>query len=192
MTPSQLERKRANDREAQRAIRARTKDRIDQLESEVKRLRSITDRDHEWQRMVRRLQFLEEENKALKAGLHIPPSEAYNRKLQHQIPNSPSHITASQMRFAFCHYTSQTVRSLTALKPSMTDTHHCTAAQSITGHLPTAIPSGQHLIHIPATQTCQRPLQRHGIAPFPSPFPLQSRVLPLAPPRTTGGSPYLS
>ncbi|PSR99019.1 hypothetical protein BD289DRAFT_479801 [Coniella lustricola] len=78
LTPSQLERKRANDREAQRAIRARTKDRIDQLESEVKRLRSITDRDIEWQRMLRRLQLLEEENKALKSGLHISPSEAYN------------------------------------------------------------------------------------------------------------------
>ena len=40
MTPSQLARKRANDREAQRAIRARTKEHIEKLEAEIERFKS--------------------------------------------------------------------------------------------------------------------------------------------------------
>lgn len=39
MTPAQLARKRANDREAQRAIRARTKEHIERLERELNELK---------------------------------------------------------------------------------------------------------------------------------------------------------
>lgn len=80
LTPSQLARKRANDREAQRAIRARTKEHIEKLESEVARLRSISDRDQEYQRLIRRVQALEDENKALRAGVPVAPSEPYGGK----------------------------------------------------------------------------------------------------------------
>ncbi|EWZ78584.1 hypothetical protein FOWG_17191 [Fusarium oxysporum f. sp. lycopersici MN25] len=45
LTPSQLARKRANDREAQRAIRARTKEHIDRLERELEELKSKQSRD---------------------------------------------------------------------------------------------------------------------------------------------------
>jgi len=41
LTPSQLARKRANDREAQRAIRARTKEHIERLEQELATLRQL-------------------------------------------------------------------------------------------------------------------------------------------------------
>ncbi|KAF3760822.1 hypothetical protein M406DRAFT_334441 [Cryphonectria parasitica EP155] len=77
LTPSQLARKRANDREAQRAIRARTKEHIEKLETEVARLRSIADRDQEYQRLIRRIQALEDENKALRSGVPVAPSEPY-------------------------------------------------------------------------------------------------------------------
>ena len=40
LTPEQLERKRANDREAQRAIRERTKSHIERLNEEIKELKS--------------------------------------------------------------------------------------------------------------------------------------------------------
>lgn len=42
LTPEQLARKRANDREAQRAIRQRTKEHIDNLEREIQELKSHT------------------------------------------------------------------------------------------------------------------------------------------------------
>ncbi|KAF7504577.1 hypothetical protein GJ744_002072 [Endocarpon pusillum] len=44
LSATQLERKRANDREAQRLIRQRTKDRIDGLEQEISKLRSENER----------------------------------------------------------------------------------------------------------------------------------------------------
>ncbi|KAG4269038.1 hypothetical protein FPRO04_12315 [Fusarium proliferatum] len=61
LTPSQLARKRANDREAQRAIRARTKEHIDRLERELEDLKSNQGRDQTVQELLRRNQALEEE-----------------------------------------------------------------------------------------------------------------------------------
>ncbi len=46
LSATQLERKRANDREAQRLIRQRTKDRIDSLEQEISDLRNENERLH--------------------------------------------------------------------------------------------------------------------------------------------------
>lgn len=43
MSPSQLERKRANDREAQRAIRLRTKELIEELERKVQEQKGAVD-----------------------------------------------------------------------------------------------------------------------------------------------------
>ena len=45
MTPAQLARKRANDREAHRAIRARTRERLERLEQEVEELKTQQGRD---------------------------------------------------------------------------------------------------------------------------------------------------
>ncbi|KAL7784874.1 hypothetical protein V8C37DRAFT_420392 [Trichoderma ceciliae] len=61
LTPSQLARKRANDREAQRAIRARTKDHIDRLERELAELKGVQSRDRKVQELLRRNKALEEE-----------------------------------------------------------------------------------------------------------------------------------
>ncbi|KAI6092200.1 hypothetical protein F4821DRAFT_254322 [Hypoxylon rubiginosum] len=61
LTPSQLARKRANDREAQRAIRARTKEHIDSLEREIEELRSQQNRDQTIQNLLRRNKALEDE-----------------------------------------------------------------------------------------------------------------------------------
>jgi hypothetical protein len=61
LTPSQLARKRANDREAQRAIRARTKEHIERLERELEELKSNQSRDKTVQELLRRNKVLEEE-----------------------------------------------------------------------------------------------------------------------------------
>ncbi len=64
LSPSQVARKRANDRQAQRAIRARTKQQIERLEREVEALRSQPSRDRTIQELLR-------QNKALEVELRL-------------------------------------------------------------------------------------------------------------------------
>ncbi|EQK97470.1 bZIP transcription factor [Ophiocordyceps sinensis CO18] len=66
LTPSQLARKRANDREAQRAIRARTKEHIERLERELDEFRCNQSRDKTVQELLRRNRALEDEVRRLK------------------------------------------------------------------------------------------------------------------------------
>jgi serine phosphatase RsbU (regulator of sigma subunit) len=76
LTPSQLARKRANDREAQRAIRARTKEHIERLERELEELKSNQSRDKTVQELLRRNKALEEELFRIKEtmGVSMTPS----------------------------------------------------------------------------------------------------------------------
>jgi uncharacterized membrane protein len=71
LTPAQLARKRANDREAQRAIRARTKDHIERLETELDELRNRDDRDQTVQALMRRNRALEDELTRLRESMGI-------------------------------------------------------------------------------------------------------------------------
>jgi len=78
LTPAQLERKRANDREAQRAIRARTKEHIERLErelDEVKRSREELFRQNEALRNENR--ELATINQALMPGRSYPTPSTY-------------------------------------------------------------------------------------------------------------------
>ncbi|KAL8418983.1 hypothetical protein RB594_002262 [Gaeumannomyces avenae] len=77
LTPSQLARKRANDREAQRAIRARTKEHIERLEREVEELKSKQNRDETLQELVRKNKALEKELMRLRESYGIPTSHPY-------------------------------------------------------------------------------------------------------------------
>ena len=61
MTPSQLARKRANDRDAQRAIRARTKEHIERLEQQLADLKGKLVGDSTVQDLIRRNRMLEDE-----------------------------------------------------------------------------------------------------------------------------------
>lgn len=72
LTAAQLSRKRANDREAQRAIRARTKDHIERLESELDELRGRHSRDHTVQELLRRNKALEDELGRLRDSMGVP------------------------------------------------------------------------------------------------------------------------
>ncbi|KAK3349466.1 hypothetical protein B0T25DRAFT_244015 [Lasiosphaeria hispida] len=71
LTPSQLARKRANDREAQRAIRARTKEHIERLERELEELKGRHSRDEVVQTLMRKNKLLERELAALKESFGI-------------------------------------------------------------------------------------------------------------------------
>ncbi|KAL4723776.1 hypothetical protein ACLX1H_009420 [Fusarium chlamydosporum] len=99
LTPSQLARKRANDREAQRAIRARTKEHIDRLERELEELKSKQSRDQTVQELLRRNQALEEELMRLKENMGVSmtssPYSAPGTTLSVTIPCSTSSPTSN-------------------------------------------------------------------------------------------------
>ncbi|KAL5611131.1 hypothetical protein FOBRF1_007248 [Fusarium oxysporum] len=72
LTPAQLARKRANDREAQRAIRARTKAHIERLERELAEFKSNQDRDQTIQELLGRNEAIEKELIRLKEIMGAP------------------------------------------------------------------------------------------------------------------------
>lgn len=76
LTPAQLARKRANDREAQRAIRARTKEHIERLERELAELKGVQSRDRKVQELLRRNKILEEEIARLREHLGYTATES--------------------------------------------------------------------------------------------------------------------
>lgn len=69
LTAAQLERKRANDREAQRAIRQRTKDHIESLERQIRDLAASSDSSGKLMQAMQRNQELEQENALLRSRL---------------------------------------------------------------------------------------------------------------------------
>ncbi|ROT35297.1 hypothetical protein SODALDRAFT_316651 [Sodiomyces alkalinus F11] len=79
LNPAQLARKRANDREAQRAIRARTKEHIERLENELAELKSQQNRDQTQtvQELLRRNRALEEEIMRMRESQ--PVGQSYTR-----------------------------------------------------------------------------------------------------------------
>jgi regulator of replication initiation timing len=70
LTAAQLERKRANDREAQRAIRQRTKDHIDSLERRIQELTATNDTSARLMQALQRNEELEQENAILRSRLN--------------------------------------------------------------------------------------------------------------------------
>ncbi|KAI1086764.1 hypothetical protein F5B19DRAFT_118095 [Rostrohypoxylon terebratum] len=101
LTPAQLARKRANDREAQRAIRARTKEHIENLEREIEDLRNHQNRDQTIQNLLRKNEALEEEVRQLRGSMGIRNSDAndpYQAVFHNSSPTRPSafpHTAAS-------------------------------------------------------------------------------------------------
>ncbi|KAI0108242.1 hypothetical protein F4814DRAFT_50217 [Daldinia grandis] len=102
LTPSQLARKRANDREAQRAIRARTKEHIESLEREIEELRSHQDRDQTIQTLLRRNRSLENELHHLRESMGIRAantSEQYHPIFHSSSSPGPSSFGQSAPNF---------------------------------------------------------------------------------------------
>jgi hypothetical protein len=69
LTAAQLERKRANDREAQRAIRQRTKDHIESLERRIAELTADKDFNAKLAEALNRVEDLQRENAMLRTRL---------------------------------------------------------------------------------------------------------------------------
>ncbi|KAK2068284.1 hypothetical protein P8C59_002931 [Phyllachora maydis] len=90
LTPSQLARKRANDREAQRAIRARTKEHIERLERELEELKSRHSRDETVQDLLKRNKALERELMALRESLGIQGRQYPNQVYEDGGSGAPS------------------------------------------------------------------------------------------------------
>ncbi|CZT42188.1 related to bZIP transcription factor [Rhynchosporium secalis] len=102
LTPDQLAKKRANDREAQRAIRERTKNQIENLEQKIRELTSQQPYQ-ELQHVIRQKEQAEAENMEMKkrlnsvmsliqpmVGQHAQDGQAmYNSPAQNYIPNRP-------------------------------------------------------------------------------------------------------
>ncbi|KAF4417973.1 hypothetical protein FACUT_11944 [Fusarium acutatum] len=78
LTPSQLARKRARDREAQRAIRARTKEHIERLDRELAALKLSQSCDQTVQELLNRNRALEEELMRLKKNMKVQIASSLN------------------------------------------------------------------------------------------------------------------
>ncbi|KAI2463324.1 hypothetical protein F4781DRAFT_127302 [Annulohypoxylon bovei var. microspora] len=93
LTPAQLARKRANDREAQRAIRARTKEHIESLEREIDDLRNHQNRDQTIQNLLRKNEALEEEVRQLRGSMGLRNADVtdpYQAVFHNSSPPRPS------------------------------------------------------------------------------------------------------
>lgn len=91
LSAAQLERKRANDREAQRAIRQRTKDHIDHLEGNLNELRSAQESSEKMVQVTQqRNRELENENAYLRSklqeagfSLNLPTTEGRRLRIEY-------------------------------------------------------------------------------------------------------------
>jgi hypothetical protein len=80
LSAAQLERKRQNDREAQRAIRARTKEHIEGLQRKVEEMQQPDYWPKEVARLKQRNLELEEQVAHLKAGIGLVGAQTYPRR----------------------------------------------------------------------------------------------------------------
>ncbi|KAL2824153.1 hypothetical protein BDW59DRAFT_162718 [Aspergillus cavernicola] len=92
LSAEQLERKRANDREAQRTIRQRTKEHIERLELQVAELRAKGDKFDE---VVRRNSLLENEIRALRHQLSMAAGGTGYQNLEEPYSQPPGPIMPS-------------------------------------------------------------------------------------------------
>ncbi|GAP84559.2 putative bzip transcription factor [Rosellinia necatrix] len=110
LTPSQLARKRANDREAQRAIRARTKEHIENLEKEIDELRSQQSQDQTVRDLLGKNRALEEEVRRLRESLGI-------RSARHGLPYPNSYHGSGSQPSPYDHSTTPEYPMVSDLPP---------------------------------------------------------------------------
>lgn len=195
MTPSQLARKRANDREAQRAIRARTKEHIERLERELEDLKGKHNRDDTVQDLIKRNKALETELKRLRESMGIPHTDPY--------PNSGERReTALQMALRDQIHQSALLTTTLVYEqglPSMPSSGIPSRSSSY-GHSIRASPDGYGYSHIPTPEPTEPwaasipvtvpstvsspsssgPIEDYGYMPTSVPAPLMDGV-PVAP-----------
>ncbi|KAG5948737.1 hypothetical protein E4U53_006168 [Claviceps sorghi] len=128
LTPEQLAKKRANDREAQRAIRERTRHQIDALERRVEELTSLKPYQ-ELQAVVRAKEAVERENADIKRQLAsiinaLKPivGTAADEATQHQPLIQPVHAAQSPASQPHCAPTSTAASSMSP--PAAASSYH--------------------------------------------------------------------
>ncbi|KAH7010999.1 hypothetical protein EDB80DRAFT_516672, partial [Ilyonectria destructans] len=102
LTPSQLGRKRASDREAQRAIRARTKKHIERLEREIAELKSKI--SHGWtvQELLQKNRDLEEEMFRLEETMRQSFGHSYSSSGNDASAVQPTILSDADITFPVC------------------------------------------------------------------------------------------
>lgn len=115
LSAEQLERKRANDREAQRIIRQRTKEHIEQLETQVKELK---DKGERYDDVIQRIAQLESENAQLRQQLNLlSGSQGY---LDYETQRArPSDITSPSVSYQSAFSESYMANSLRKPPPAL-------------------------------------------------------------------------
>ncbi|KAI9652119.1 MAG: hypothetical protein M1831_007205 [Alyxoria varia] len=118
LSAAQLERKRANDREAQRAIRQRTKEHIEKLERKIADLTANNESGDQLMNTLKRNKELEDENARLRQSLEqaqfaLGVSESPGATSW----GSGSHISHDQMRMASQHQVQPGISTAAAQAP---------------------------------------------------------------------------
>ncbi|KAI1085226.1 hypothetical protein F5B20DRAFT_575694 [Whalleya microplaca] len=197
LTPSQLARKRANDREAQRAIRARTKEHIENLEREIEELRIRQNRDQTVQDLLRRNKALEDELRRLKECMGLrdtssnsPYQPAYNNASSSRVntfgQSNPDYPLTQDISYTNIPDSAESWHSCSV--PSTGSSPSSTGAPEEFGnnYLPTSAPSGvlerssmPPTMHSPATSCVNSDLGFDEVKPeFGHP---QINMVPIAP-----------
>ncbi|KAF1730591.1 hypothetical protein CRV24_008660 [Beauveria bassiana] len=190
LTPSQLSRKRANDREAQRAIRARTKERIECLERELEKLRSHQSRDRTLQGLLRRNKALEDELSRLRESMSMTmAAPSYSAGDGEQLTPHAVAVPSSRMSLLTAfdnrlpdygqHYVAisgSSVDSWAANVPShmgFNVSSPSSSANDYSSYIPTGVPTSHdahlHDAHLRQPEFlddfCMNSMQRQGVSP---------------------------
>ncbi|OQE23688.1 hypothetical protein PENSTE_c008G01047 [Penicillium steckii] len=132
LSAEQLERKRANDREAQRSIRQRTKEHIEQLEAQVSLLQAqITEmqsRSDQFQGIIQRNAALENEVDRLKRQL------AYHG--HHEIPTNSDQTARYRAEWAINEESGSTVSNITTADTFVPSSQFAGGSHSSSARLP--------------------------------------------------------
>ncbi|KAI4229057.1 MAG: hypothetical protein LQ349_006448 [Xanthoria aureola] len=160
LTPDQLAKKRANDREAQRAIRERTKTQIESLE---KRIRDLTNQQphQELQSILKQKQLVEAENQNIKKRLNaalllLQPLVGANGGTGHDRPRDTS-VTPSISTLKATASTSH-AHPMNHVLSQYSDTASIRSTTSVSPTFGTASPAHNH--HSPVTSS--PPYASHG------------------------------
>ncbi|KZM22961.1 sequence-specific DNA binding [Ascochyta rabiei] len=190
LTAAQLERKRANDREAQRAIRQRTKDHIDTLERQVRDLTSQLESSSSSKMidLMRRNEELEQENAMLRARMGHAPSTL--GVPEHNTAGAPSPSDRIQML-------SQPRRSSTGTARSSHSVPEMATSASQAGHWQTQHSYAHHVSspHVEAPPPMEVSTPHHDSvrwSPHPSSHPQHHAVSMADHPSVHAVEPYPS
>ncbi|POR34011.1 Uncharacterized protein TPAR_05790 [Tolypocladium paradoxum] len=172
LTPSQLARKRANDREAQRAIRARTKEHIDRLERELDELRSSQSRDRTVRELLRRNKALEDELRRLKETMGVSVSMTSSPY------SAPAGTDCTAAAHAHALVLCQSPQRLTPCPSVYDDNLSATGSGAMPSPQMSPLPASADYAPLPDYAHHQQPQQQQQYVPLPNNCETWASALP--------------